>query len=133
MFPSNARYCPDGNYSLGQNAYVPGKGFTFWPIDALGAPTELTSDMPGHAMWGGLTVTPKNCTSYISLSWYVPHIVKHIAGQSPYALLVQKQGGYIPTVQISIDTSAIKGLKPFNFNGNLIADRVFSLPVPNKK
>lgn len=133
MYPSNARYCPNGNYSLGQNAYVPGKGFTFWPIDGLGAPTELTSDMPGRAMWGGLTVTPKNCVSYISLSWYVPHVVRHIAGQSPYALLVQKQGGYIPTVQLTIDTSAIKGLKPFNFNGKLIADRVFSLPALKKK
>jgi len=133
MFPSDARYCPNGNYSLGQNAYVPGKGFTFWPIDSLGAPTELTSDMPGRAMWGGLTVTPKNCTSYITLSWYVPHVVKHTAGQSPYALLVQKQGGYIPTVQITIDTSAIKGLKPFNFNGKLVADRAFSLPALKKK
>jgi len=46
-------------------------------------------------MWGGLTVTPKNCTSSITLSWYVPHVVRHIAGQSPYALLVQKQGGYL--------------------------------------
>jgi hypothetical protein len=133
MFPSDARYCPSGNYSLGQNAYVPGKGFTFWPIDNLGAPTALTSDMPGRAMWGGLTVTPKNCISYITLSWYVPHVVKHIAGQAPYALLVQKQGGYIPTVQITIDASAIKGLKPFNFNGKLVVDRAFSLPALKKK
>jgi hypothetical protein len=133
MFPSNARNCPSGDYSLGQNAYVPGKGFTFWPIDGLGAPTELTSDMPGRSMWGGLTVTPKNCTSSITLSWYVPHVVRHIAGQSPYALLVQKQGGYIPTVQITVDASAIKGLKPFNFNGSLIADRAFSLPALKKK
>ena len=133
MFPSDARYCPSGNYSLGQNAYVPGKGFTNWPIDSLGAPTELTSDMPGRAMWGGLTVTPKNCISTITLSWYVPHVVKHTAGQVPYALLVQKQGGYIPTVQISIDTSAIKGLKPYNFSGNLIADKLFSLATVKKK
>lgn len=133
MFPSAARYCPSGNYSLGQNAYVPGKGFTNWPIDSLGAPTELASDMPGRAMWGGLTVTPKNCISTITLSWHVPHVIKHTAGQAPYALLVQKQGGYIPTVQISIDTSAIKGLKPYHFTGNLIADRLFSLPALKKK
>ncbi|HZU66759.1 MAG TPA: DUF4012 domain-containing protein [Ktedonobacteraceae bacterium] len=133
MFPGNERYCPDGDYALGQNAYVPGKGFTSWPIDGVGAPTELTSDMPGRAMWGGLTVTPKNCISYITLSWYVPHVVKHTPGQSPYQLLVQKQGGYIPTIQISIDTSAIKGLKPYNFNGALVADRVFALPILKKK
>jgi hypothetical protein len=133
MFPGNERYCPDGDYALGQNAYVPGKGFTSWPIDSVGAPTELTSDMPGRAMWGGLTVTPKNCISYITLSWYVPHVVKHIPGQSPYQLLVQKQGGYIPTIQVNIDTSAIKGLKPYNFNGALVADRLFALPALKRK
>jgi hypothetical protein len=40
---------------------------------------------------------------------------------------VQKQGGYVPTVQITIDTSAISGLQPFSFQGDLIADRIFSL------
>jgi hypothetical protein len=83
-------------------------------------------------MWGGLTLTPKNCISTISLQWYVPNAIKHIHGQSPYSILVQKQGGYIPTVQLTIDTSAIKGLKPFSFQGDIVADRLFSLP-PLKK
>ena len=65
----------------------------------------MTSDLPGRAMWGGMTETPKNCISTITVSWYVPHAVKHLSGQSPYSLLVQKQGGYIPTVQITIDDS----------------------------
>ena len=83
-------------------------------------------------MWGGLTVTPKNCTSYISLSWYVPNAVKQVAGQPPYQLLIQKQGGYIPTVELTIDTSqvGIQGLKSYALNDNLIADRMFSLDVP---
>jgi Protein of unknown function (DUF4012) len=131
-FPDNGRYCPDGNYSLGQSGYVFYNSFNNWPVDSLGPPTALTSDLPGRAMWGGLTLTPKNCISTITLQWYVPHEVKHIAGQSPYSILLQKQGGYIPTVQITIDTSAIKGLKPFSFEGNLIADRIFSLPVSKK-
>jgi len=80
-------------------------------------------------MWGGLTVTPKNCISTITLQWYVPHEVKNVRGQSPYAVLVGKQGGYVPQVQITVDTSAIKGMKPFSYEGNLIADRVFSLPL----
>lgn len=126
-FPDSGRYCPGGNYSLGQRGYVPGKGFTSWPIDSLGGPTGLSSDLPGRAMWGGLTVTPKNCISTITLSWYVPNVVKHIHGHPPYALLVQKQGGYVPGVQITIDTSAINGLKPLSFMGDLIADRLFSL------
>lgn len=132
-FPSNARYCPSGNYSLGQNAWVPGKGFTNWPIDGLGAPTQLTSDLPGRAMWGGLTVTPKNCNSYITLSWYVPNVVKHVPGQPLYSVLVQKQGGYIPTVEISIDTSALNGVKPYNFQSDIFGDRLFSLAVVKKK
>jgi len=129
FFPSNARYCPNGNYSLGLRGLGLGD---YWPVDSLGPPTELSSDLPGRAMWGGLTLTPKNCISTISLQWYVPNAIKHIHGQSPYSILVQKQGGYIPTVQLTIDTSAIKGLKPFSFQGDIVADRLFSLP-PLKK
>ncbi len=130
-FSSNTRYCPNGNYSLGQRGFSDSKGF-YWTVDSLGPPTERVTDLPGRAMWGGLTLTPKNCISTITLQWYVPHVVKNIHGQAPYSILVQKQGGYIPTVQITVDTSAIKGLNPFNFQGDLIADRLFSLP-PLKK
>ncbi len=127
--PSDARYCPSGNYSMGQRGWVPGKGWSNWSVDALGGPTELTSDLPGRAMWGGLTVTPKNCYSYITLSWYVPNVVKHVAGQPVYSVLVDKQGGYVPVVQISIDTSQLKGVKPYNFQGNIYGDRLFSLQI----
>ncbi|MDQ6644335.1 MAG: DUF4012 domain-containing protein, partial [Chloroflexota bacterium] len=130
-FPSSARYCPSGNYSLG----LRGSLNTPWVIDSLGAPTELTSDLPGRAMWGGLTETPKNCTSYISLSWYVPHALQKVNGQPSYTILVQKQSGYSPTIELSIDTSAIKGLKSLNFKGDIIADKAFTLapPPPKKK
>ncbi len=127
-FPSSARYCPSGNYSLGARGYTLNNSKGLWVIDSLGAPTALTSDLPGRAMFGGLTETPKNCISTITVSWYVPHAVKHVAGQAPYSILVQKQGGYVPAVEIEVDTSAIKGLKPFSFSGNLVADRLFSLP-----
>jgi hypothetical protein len=83
-------------------------------------------------MWGGLTVTPKNCISYISLSWYVPNAVKHVVGQPLYAVLVQKQGGYVPIVQISIDASALKGVKSYQFQGGILADRLFALSVVKK-
>ncbi len=126
FFPSDARYCPDGNYKLGDRGFQQA-----WPIDSLGEPTSQTSDLPGRAMWGGLTETPKNCISTISLSWYVPHVVKNVQGQSPYALLVQKQGGYIPSVELTIDDSVlkIKGVKPFGFKGDLGVDKTFSLPT----
>jgi len=127
-FPSNARYCPNGNYSLG----LRGLGST-WPVDSLGGPTELTTDLPGRAMWGGLTLTPKNCISTITIQWYVPHAIKQVAGQPFYSILVQKQGGYIPTVQITVDTSAVPGLKSFNFQGDIVADRLFTLSSLKKK
>jgi hypothetical protein len=130
-FPSDARYCPNGNYSLGQSGFSDGKGF-YWPVDSLGPPTEVTTDLPGRAMWGGMTLTPKNCVSTITLQWYVPHVVKNISSQAPYSILVQKQGGYIPTVQITVDTSAIKALKPLNFQGDIVADRLFSFPPLSK-
>ena len=126
-FPSNARYCPNGNYSLG----LRGLGST-WPVDSLGGPTELTTDLPGRAMWGGLTLTPKNCISTITIQWYVPNAVKHVSGQPSYSILVQKQGGYIPTVQITVDTSAVPGLKPLNFRGDIAADRLFALSLSKK-
>jgi hypothetical protein len=123
-FPSNARYCPGGDYSLGDRNYkVP------WVIDSLGAPTNMTSDLPGHQMWGGLTETPKNCISYITLSWYVPHAVKTSNGTLSYALLVQKQGGYIPTVEVTVDDSAFKnkGMKHFTFKGDIPADKMLTV------
>jgi len=123
-FPGNARNCPDGNYRLGDRGYKQA-----WMVDSLGAPTNLTSDLPGRAMWGGLTVTPKNCISTISLSWYVPHAVKNVAGQSPYALLVQKQGGYNPSVELTIDASALKIKGPIAFKGDINADKMFSFQL----
>ena len=126
-YSSASRYCPNGNYSLGLRV-----GGSMWPVDSLGGPTERTSDLPGRAMWGGLTLTPKNCISTITLQWYVPNAVKHISGQFSYSILVQKQGGYIPTVQITVDTSSIPRLKPFNFQGDIVADRLFSLSSTKK-
>jgi len=123
-FPSDARTCPDGNYKLGDRGYQQA-----WTIDSLGTPTNLSSDLPGHAMWGGLTATPKNCTSTISLSWYVPHAAKNITGQSPYALVVQKQGGYIPSIELTIDAKALAIKGPFAFKGNLSADKTFAFPA----
>ncbi len=122
-FPDDARYCPGGNYDLGMR----GSSNKPWPIDKLSGPTALVSDLPGHSMWGGLTVTPKNCISTITLSWYVPHAVKFSGKHATYSLLLQKQGGYVPSVQVTIDASAIKGMKPVSFQGKLLADKLFTL------
>ncbi|MDQ2888348.1 MAG: DUF4012 domain-containing protein, partial [Chloroflexota bacterium] len=120
--PSSSLYCPSGNYNLGMRGYQ-----RPWTVDAISGPTATTSDLPGRGMFGGLTATPKNCTATITLSWYVPNAVKHNGKHLSYTLFVQKQGGYIPTLDVTIDTSAIKGLKPFSFKGPLTADRAFTL------
>jgi hypothetical protein len=127
MFPSAARYCPNNDYALGERGYIEGKGYTLWPYDSLGGPTELSSDLPGRAMWGGLTETPKNCISYITLSWYVPHAVKKVNGQSVYTILFQKQSGVSPTLILNINASAIRGLKSFSYNQTINDDRQFTL------
>ena len=132
-FPSAARDCPNGNYSLGMRGFTLDGTSLAWSVDSLGPPTAMTSDLPGRAMWGGLTETPKNCISTITLSWYVPNAVKKVNGQPSYTILVQKQGGYIPTIELAIDASAIKGLKNFTFKGDIKADRYFVLAAPLKK
>ncbi len=126
-FSGNALSCPNRNYSLGPSGFGGN-----WSVGSIGGPTELTTDLPGRAMWGGLTLIPKNCTSTITLQWYVPNAIKHIAGRSVYSILVQKQGGYIPTVQITIDTSAVPSLKPFNFQDYIVSDRLFTVSSSKK-
>ncbi len=128
-FPSNARYCPNSDYSLGLRG-----GFnTGWPVDSLGPPTATSSDLPGRAMFGGLTETPKNCISTITVSWYVPLAVRKVNGQPTYPILIQKQGGLFPTVELNIDASAYKGLQSFKFTGDISTDTVFTLVSPVKK
>jgi hypothetical protein len=126
---NGARYCPNGDYSLGLNGGLNKP----WTVDSLGPPTAQNSDLPGRAMWGGMTETPKNCTSTITVSWYVPHAVQKVNGQPTYTLLVQKQSGNSPTIELNIDASAVKGLKNFTFKGDITADKAFTLTVPPKK
>ncbi len=122
LSPSETLYCPSGDYNLGIRASnLPSTA------DVMGAPTATTSDIPGRGMFGGMTVTPSDCTSTIMLSWYVPNAVKHNGKNLVYPLLVQKQGGLTPTLQINVDASAIKGMKSFSFQGNMHADRLFNI------
>nr|BBH93612.1 hypothetical protein KTA_18110 [Thermogemmatispora argillosa] len=124
--PDGSRYCPSGNYALGPRYQNP-------PVDSVGPPTALQSDLPGRAMWGGLTVTPKNCISYIHLSWYVPHA--HINLKDPsniYSVLVGKQGGMVPTVDITIDATALhlKGVSTLHYHSDIHKDQVITLKGP---
>jgi Protein of unknown function (DUF4012) len=122
-FPDDARYCPGGDYDLGMRGGVNHP----WPLDALSGPTAMQSDLPGRAMWGGLTLTPKNCSSRITISWYVPHVVDFTGSRPGYTFLVQKQGGYVPAVQINVDSRALKGMKSLSYKGDLTADKMLAI------
>ncbi|HCI81697.1 MAG TPA: hypothetical protein DHW02_18625, partial [Ktedonobacter sp.] len=67
------------------------------PLNKEGPPTNMTSDEPQRAMYGGWVIIPKNCTLTVSLSWYVPPM-----GNAPYSLLVQRQSGTYPLVDVTI-------------------------------
>ncbi len=96
------------------------------PLDTIGPPTNLTSDEPGRAMFGGLVVVPKNCTMTVTLSWYVPAM-----GHDPYALLVQRQAGTFPELDLTIlptpgDCAALRTMGQ-HFDGILTEDAFFPL------
>jgi len=122
--------CPTGQYQPGAHAptIADPNGGTWGPLDTIGPPTNLQSDEPGRAMFGGWVVVPKNCTMTVTLSWYVPPI-----GHSAYSLLVQKQAGLYPELDLTIlptpgDCAAMK-LSPFHYDGLMVQDMAFTPPA----
>ena len=67
------------------------------PVDLVGPPTNLNSDMPGRAMYAGWLNVPKNCTMTASISWHVPPARNH-----PYSLMLQRQSSTFPEVNLTI-------------------------------
>jgi hypothetical protein len=127
---SDNRYCPDGNYELGYSGMM-GKP---WAIQRLGAPTSMNSDLPGYSMWGGLTLTPMNCTSTLTFQWYVPNVVQNTAGQPPYQMIVGHQAGWPDTAQVNIDASQLQGVKSLSYNQTINVDTLIALanrPLPS--
>lgn len=125
-FPGNgARSCPSGVYTLGYDGMI-AKPF---PIDSLGGPTAQHSDLPGYQMWGGLTLTPKNCTTTLTLNWIVPRMVQNTPGRPPYQLIVGHQAGWPVTARIAVDASALKGVRNFSFTQTINVDTLVALPA----
>jgi Protein of unknown function (DUF4012) len=91
--------CPAGQSQPGAEppSITDPNGGRWRPLDTIGPPAYRTSDEPGRAMFGGLVVVPKNCTMTVTLSWYVPPM-----GHGPYALLVQRQAGTFPELDLTI-------------------------------
>ncbi|HEY4387973.1 MAG TPA: hypothetical protein VGN34_26285, partial [Ktedonobacteraceae bacterium] len=101
VYPQNELVCPPGQYDAGYAAPMlddPYMGRDH-PLDVVGKPTNLQSDEPGRAMFGGYVVIPKDCTATVTLSWYVPP-----SGNTAYQLLIQRQAGTYPEYHLTITT-----------------------------
>jgi len=100
VYPKQELLCPAGQFQPGAAApsLVDENGGNWHPLDTVGPPTNFQSDEPGRAMFGGWVVVPKNCTMTIALSWYVPPD----GHTTPYTLLVQRQAGTFPELDLTI-------------------------------
>lgn len=99
IYGNGALLCPAGLSIAGAATNMLNNPYNLrnHPLDTVGPPTNLTSDEPQRAMFGGWVVIPKNCTATVTLSWYVPPI-----GHNPYALLVQRQSSTFPEVDLTL-------------------------------
>ncbi|HAE84716.1 MAG TPA: hypothetical protein DCK85_15135 [Ktedonobacter sp.] len=100
VYPKHELQCTAGQYQPGAAApSISDEDGGHWhPLDTVGPPTNFRSDEAGRAMFGGWVVVPKNCTMTVTLSWYVPP-TGHTA---PYSLLVQRQAGTFPELDLTI-------------------------------
>lgn len=100
-YPQQELVCPAHQYTVGAAppSSLDPDGATWLPFDTSGPPTNMVSDEPGRAMFGGWVIVPRECTMNVTLSWYVPP-----TGNSPYSLLVQKQAGTLPQLDLTILT-----------------------------
>lgn len=130
VYPGDELKCPAGQYQPGASppSLMGSDGGTWEPLQTVGAPTNTASDEPGRAMYGGWVVVPKNCTMNVTLSWYVPKL-----SAQPYSLLVQRQAGTFPELDLSILPDAADcanlGTTGLHFNGILVKDSSFTVPA----
>lgn len=122
-YPKGELTCPTGQYQPGaEPPYLTGSdGATWEPLHTLAGPNNTTSDEPGRAMYGGWVIVPKNCTMNVTLSWYVPPM-----SQQPYTLLVQRQAGTFPELDLTILPSAAN-CASLHVDDILVEDRSFTL------
>ena len=127
VYPKDELLCPAGQFQPGAAApsITDPDGGHWHPLDTVGPATSTTSDDPGRAMFAGLVVVPKNCTMTVTLSWYVPPM-----GQHSYTLLIQRQAGTFPAVDVTIlpspGTCSILRTQGLYFSGILTEDTSFT-------
>ncbi|TMC24218.1 MAG: DUF4012 domain-containing protein [Chloroflexi bacterium] len=129
VYPRDELLCPAGLFQPGAQApsIADEDGGRWHPLDTVGPPTNFTSDEPGRNMFGGLVIVPKNCTMTVTLSWYV----LPSGPNNPYALLVQRQAGTFPELDLTIlptpGNCGILDTPGLHFDGVLGEDTSFSL------
>lgn len=129
VYPKDELLCPAGQFQPGAQApsLAHEDGAVWHPLDTVGPPTNRASDEPGRAMFGGWIIIPKNCTMTAMLSWYVPAQQPH----KPYTLLVQRQAGSFPELDLTILPSpgncATLHSAGQHFDGLLLEDATFSI------
>lgn len=129
-YPNGELSCPAGQYQPGAGppSLTGSDGSNWEPLHALVGPTNTQSDEPGRAMYGGWVIVPKNCTMNVTLSWYVPPM-----SQQPYSLLVQRQAGTFPEMDLTIRPNAAHcaslGTAGLHFDDILVKDASFT-PAP---
>jgi hypothetical protein len=127
-YPGGELVCPAGQYQPGASppSLTGSDGGAWQPLQTLSGPTSTTSDEPGRAMYGGWAIVPKDCTLTITLSWYVPP-------QLTYALLIQRQAGTFPELDLSILPDATDCARlataGLHFEGLLLKDTSFTPAV----
>ncbi len=127
VYPQGELLCPTGLFQPGAGApTLTNPDPSQWrPLDTIGPPTNLTSDEPERAMFGGWIVVPKNCTMTATVSWYVPPL-----SSSPYSLQVQRQSGTFPELDLTIlptpDSCNTLNTSGLHFDGIMNEDMSFT-------
>jgi Protein of unknown function (DUF4012) len=128
VYPHDELVCPSGQYQVGFAAPMLNDPYyrAWHPLDTIGPPTNLASDEPGRAMFGGYVVIPKNCAMTVTLSWYVPPL-----GHGPYELFVQRQAGTFPDLDLTVlptpGDCAMLATTGMHFAGVLTEDTSFAI------
>jgi Protein of unknown function (DUF4012) len=134
VYPHDELVCPPGQYQVGFAAPMLNDPYyrALHPLDTIGPPTNLVSDEPGRAMFGGYVIVPKNCTMTVTLSWYVPPL-----GHGPYELFVQRQAGTFPGLDLTVlptpGDCAVLATAGMHFAGVLTEDTLFAIKMAGSR
>jgi hypothetical protein len=78
-------------------------GYGYVHTDSIGSPTNLQSDEPERAMFGGLVIIPPFCTATWTLQWSVPHSAGSSRRENlPYTFVMEHQSGTENEVSVTI-------------------------------